>query len=112
MTLRVANGDKLESKAVCQPLVWRIQEWEFQFKLRTLKHAGSDMVLGVNWMSQFDLVLFDFIQGCLKFKDKNGKVELKSEMPEHFVQMMEMGKIETPCRVLEVISQFPQVFDE
>lgn len=52
MTVRVANGDKLESKAVCQPLVCGVQGWDFQCKLRTLKLRDSNMVLGVNWMSQ------------------------------------------------------------
>lgn len=31
MTMSVANEDKLGSKAVCQPLVWRFLEWKFQF---------------------------------------------------------------------------------
>lgn len=62
--------------------MWRVQEWEFQFKLRTLKLARSDMVLEVNWISQFGLVLFDFVQGSIKFKGNNGEVILKSESPE------------------------------
>lgn len=60
MAIRVANGDKIESRAVCQPLVWRVHDWEFQFNLRALKLGGSDMVLGVDWMSQFSPIVFLF----------------------------------------------------
>lgn len=67
-------------------------EWKFQFKLRTLKLVGSDMVFGVNWMCQFSPFLLDFIQGCIKINGKNGEIEL-SEMPEHSVLMMEIERI-------------------
>lgn len=73
MTVRVANGDKIESNVVCQPLVWRVIGIPVQAK--DIDLAGSDMMLGVNWMGQFSLVLFDFVHRCIKFKDKSGEVE-------------------------------------
>ncbi|KAL2491374.1 Uncharacterized protein Adt_27002 [Abeliophyllum distichum] len=72
MLVTVANGQQLNSISICQSLVWQMQGLEFQFKLKALKLWGSDIVLGVDWLSQFGPTTFDFIQGSISF-DMNGK---------------------------------------
>lgn len=118
------------------PVMWEIQGWEFQYKLRTLKLTWSDMVLGVNWMSQFGPITFDFVQECIQLRSNGEMIELKSGMSKCPAKMMgikEMGRIFRKdsygivgqlChikdekggnmlnQVLEVIKRFPKVFEE
>lgn len=72
LTMRVANGDKLESKSLSQLVVWKMQSWQFQFKLTTLKLPGGDTMIGINWMSQFGPITLNFVQGYVQFKS-NGE---------------------------------------
>ncbi|XP_022847898.1 uncharacterized protein LOC111370433 isoform X1 [Olea europaea var. sylvestris] len=134
VTVRVANGDKLESKSLCQPVAWEMQNWEFQFKLGSLKLAGSDMVLRVNWVSQFGSSTFDFVQGCVQFSSDDEVVDLRSIISKQPIKMMRIdegermfGKEpygivgwlysikeeksgEMPNKILEIIHRFPRVF--
>ncbi|KAL2470071.1 Uncharacterized protein Adt_38207 [Abeliophyllum distichum] len=48
-----------------------MQGLEFQFKLKALKLWDNDMVLGVDWFSQFGPTTFDFTQGYISFQ-RNG----------------------------------------
>ncbi|KAL2505826.1 Uncharacterized protein Adt_21447 [Abeliophyllum distichum] len=79
LVVTMANGQKLESGSVCPPLIWQMQGMEFQYKLRSLKLGGSDMVLEVNWLSQFEPLTFDFIQGHISFVNEGIDVTLSSE---------------------------------
>lgn len=136
MKVRVDNGDKLESKVVCQPLVWRVHGWEFQFNLRTLKLGGTDMVLGLNWMSQFGPIIFDFVRGFVRFKYKQEEITLQNGDPASQVMLIEMKEVddlltkhsygvagqlytitegkeeEIPKQIMEVIGQFLGVSKE
>ncbi|KAL2505089.1 Uncharacterized protein Adt_20710 [Abeliophyllum distichum] len=78
LTVTVANGEKLQSNAICRPLVWRMRGLEYQFKMRTLKLGGSDMVLGVDWLNQFGPVPFDFDEGHISFMSNKKRVTLCS----------------------------------
>ncbi|KAL2526014.1 Uncharacterized protein Adt_11068 [Abeliophyllum distichum] len=76
LTVTVANRQKLESRSVNQPIIRQMQGMEFKNKLRSLKLGGSDMVLGVNWLSQFGTKIFDFSQGHNNFMSKGKRVTL------------------------------------
>ncbi|KAL2465320.1 Uncharacterized protein Adt_41171 [Abeliophyllum distichum] len=84
----VANGQMLESGTVCPPLIWQMQGVEFQYKLRSLKLGESDMVLGVNWLSQFEPITFDFIQGHISFVNEGIEVTLSSEFTTSEFEMI------------------------
>lgn len=77
MTVRVTSRDKLDSKFILKQLIWKVHDWKFQYKLGTLKLGGSDMVLGVNWISQVGPIIFDFIQGYVKFKYNQEEIKLR-----------------------------------
>lgn len=61
-------------------MVWNVQGREFLYNLKTLKLAGSDMVLGVNWMTKFGPINFDYANGCIRFRNNNEVGDLKSEI--------------------------------
>ncbi|CAA2960421.1 Hypothetical predicted protein [Olea europaea subsp. europaea] len=89
----VAGGGNLVSKAVCNPLVWRMQDLEFQFQQRVLKLGESDMILGVDWLRQFSPVLFDFVKGSITFHHEGTEIKLQNEaINEEFQMMIGNGK--------------------
>lgn len=92
------------------------------------------MVLGVDWLSQFNLVIFDFKQGSIMFAYKGAQVELNSENADEEFLMMEwenqwlrrqpygiVAKIQAmneeerdtlPTEVQVIIEQYSEVFVE
>lgn len=55
------------STAIYKPHVWTMQGMEFQYQQRVIRLGDSDLVLRMDWLSQFDLVLFYFSRGSIKF---------------------------------------------
>ncbi|KAL2532080.1 Uncharacterized protein Adt_05431 [Abeliophyllum distichum] len=95
LTVTVANGQKLDSKSVNLPITWQMQGIEFQFKLRSLQLGGSDMVLGVNWLSQFGPVTFDFKEGHINFMSDGGKVTLCSGNVDGRIELINGPQLES-----------------
>lgn len=60
MTVIVAYGTKLISKAMVKNFHWVMNGTDFHTDLRLLPLGGCDMVLGVQWLSTLGLVLWDF----------------------------------------------------
>ncbi|KAL2466157.1 Uncharacterized protein Adt_42008 [Abeliophyllum distichum] len=88
MMVSVANGQKLESKALSKPLVWQIQNLEFQFKLRSLKLGDNDIGIRDRFAQPIWTSTFDFAQGFIRFK--NGDVvELTNRDSRSRIQMIE-----------------------
>lgn len=135
-TVRMENGEKLESKALYSPLTWKVQNWEFQCHLRTLKLCGSEIVLGLNWMSRFCPIMFNFTLGIIKFKHEGTEVNLRSKDTVPDVKMIGVEKMKNLFRrnscgidgqlytitkgekkeilkqITEIINQCPGVFEE
>lgn len=51
LSVIVADGTKLCSKAVCKTFKWEMQGLSFTTKVRVLPIRGCDMVLGILWLS-------------------------------------------------------------
>ncbi|XP_027086384.1 uncharacterized protein [Coffea arabica] len=79
LTVRVANGERLESRQLSRPLNWKIQGHEFQHHFNTLQLGSCDMVLGVDWLARYSPIEFDFNQLSMKFSKGKEEVELKGE---------------------------------
>lgn len=60
---------------------------EFQYQLKVPKFGGSDMVLGVDWLSQFKRVISDFCKGSIKFTNEENELELNCEPYKEFKMM-------------------------
>ncbi|KAF7153404.1 hypothetical protein RHSIM_Rhsim01G0083200 [Rhododendron simsii] len=59
LTIVVADGTKIYSKALVKELQWALQGMNFSFEVRLLPLGGCDMVLGVQWLSTLGPVLWD-----------------------------------------------------
>ncbi|KAF7154741.1 hypothetical protein RHSIM_Rhsim01G0051500 [Rhododendron simsii] len=60
LTVVVADGTKISSKAMVKNLHWTVQDTDFVSDMRLLPLGGCDMVLGVQWLSTLGTVLWDF----------------------------------------------------
>ncbi|KAA8522988.1 hypothetical protein F0562_009411 [Nyssa sinensis] len=60
LTVVVADGTKLQSKAVVKEFQWVMQGTTFTADMRLLPLGGCDMVLGVQWLSTLGPMLWDF----------------------------------------------------
>ena len=85
LMVKVANGEKIQSRGLVKPVVWKMQGYEFQHQFNTLKLGGCDMVLGVDWLARFSPMEFDFQGLRVRFKKGKQQVELKGE--GHQVQL-------------------------
>lgn len=64
-----------------------MQGLEFQNQLKVPKFGGSDMVLGVDWLSQFKRVISDFCKGSIKFTNEENELDLNCEPYKEFKMM-------------------------
>lgn len=70
-----------------------MQNLEFQYRLRVMKFRDCDIVLGVDWLSQFNPVLFDFIEGSITLTYESTKMEFYNEViKDEFKTMIDNGK--------------------
>lgn len=77
LTVIVADGTKLMSKAAISDFTWWMQGTEFQADVRLLPLGGCDMVLGVQWLTTLGPVLWDFKELHMEFHAKGKKHVLR-----------------------------------
>lgn len=77
LTVVVADGTKVFSKAMVEGFKWNMQGAEFEANVRLLPLGGCDMVLGVQWLSTLGPVLWDFKDLRMEFKTKDRKHVLR-----------------------------------
>ena len=68
LSVRVANGEKLQSRNIAKPIAWRMQGYEFLHQFNTLRLGGCDMILGVDWLARNSPMEFDFRRLSMKFR--------------------------------------------
>nr|XP_027067528.1 uncharacterized protein LOC113693155 [Coffea arabica] len=82
LTVRVANGELLESRQLQGALQWEMQGNKFTHQFNTLKLGSCHMVLGVDWLARYSPIEFDFKQLSMRFLQGSQPVELKGEVSE------------------------------
>ena len=56
----VGNGACVTSKAICPRVRWEVNQHKFGFDLKVMELSGWHIVLGVDWMTHFSPITFDF----------------------------------------------------
>ncbi|KAF7117136.1 hypothetical protein RHSIM_RhsimUnG0001700 [Rhododendron simsii] len=79
LSVAVANGTRLSSKAVCKNLSWEMQGIMFSAEVRLLSLGVCDMVLGIQWLSTLGPILWDFRNLSMQFHLQGKPVDLKGE---------------------------------
>lgn len=97
LTVVVADGTKIFSKAIVKDCTWTVQGVEFTADMRLLPLGGCDMVLGVQWLSTLGPVLWDFKNLKMEFTVLGTKHTLKGgEVPA--VQLVDAKAMEQLLR--------------
>ncbi|XP_071906000.1 uncharacterized protein [Coffea arabica] len=79
LVVKVANGDRLESRQLNKPLEWEIQGYKFQHHFNTLRLGSCDAVLRVDWLAKFSPIEFDFRGLNMRFHRGKNLIELRGE---------------------------------
>ena len=56
----VGNRACVTSKAICPRVKWEVNQHQFGFDLKVMQLSGWHIVLGVDWMTHFSPITFDF----------------------------------------------------
>ncbi|KAK4394129.1 hypothetical protein Sango_1883700 [Sesamum angolense] len=106
MMIRVADGSKLSSKLICPKFSWEVQGHRFSHPVRLLKLGGYDLVLGCDWLSNYNPVELDFHQLKVTLSQAGKKLVLRALPNES------SAKKEENTKVLELLQQYNDVFQE
>jgi Reverse transcriptase (RNA-dependent DNA polymerase)/RNase H-like domain found in reverse transcriptase/Retroviral aspartyl protease len=77
MVVMVANGDRMVTDSTCQALLFSIQGYQFCHDLRLLPMQGYDVILGLDWLSQFGPMCIDWHNRWVEFQQQGDKIRLQ-----------------------------------
>jgi Retroviral aspartyl protease len=84
LIVMVANGDKMVTNSKCSALQFSLQGQSFIGDLRLLPIQGYDLILGLDWLSQFIPMVVDWSKKWVQF-ERNGeivKLQVQKEVAE------------------------------
>lgn len=67
--VQVANGQKLQGSEMCSQILLTCQGCKMPIDLLLLPMKGCDVVLGIQWMREFNEIYFDFRKLRVRFKN-------------------------------------------
>jgi Retroviral aspartyl protease len=87
MVVMVANGEKMVTDSKCTSLQFSIQGYEFKHEMRLLPVRGYDLILGLDWLSQFGPMTVDWKHKWVEFPINNQTVRLQVQDEKAVIQM-------------------------
>ncbi|XP_027088762.1 uncharacterized protein [Coffea arabica] len=75
----MGNGTSVTSNAVCPGVKWGINQHQFRFDLKAMELGGWDIILGVDWMTHFSPITFDFQQLRISLHHEGGEIHLHGQ---------------------------------
>jgi hypothetical protein len=72
LSVKVANGEQLQSYEVCRATTMHIQDEQFIMDCYTLPLGGFDVILGVQWLRSLEPIVWDFVALSMAFL-RNGR---------------------------------------
>jgi Retroviral aspartyl protease len=76
MVVMVANGEKMVTDSKCESLLFSIQGTKFNSDLRLLPIQGYDVILGLDWLSQWGDMQINWHDKWLKFQREDQEIKL------------------------------------
>jgi Retroviral aspartyl protease len=93
MVVMVANREKIITDSKCASLNFSIQGFDFAHELRLLLVKGYDMILGLDWLSQFGPMTIDWQQKWVEFKQGDRLIRLEVKGEQAVIQQYECIKV-------------------
>ncbi|XP_035545954.1 uncharacterized protein LOC118348438 [Juglans regia] len=136
ISVKVANGQLIESTGKCVAVPLSIQSIPFTVDFLTLPLGGCDAVLGIQWLSTLSPILWDFVNMSMQFQCNGQEISLKGlTVPQSnliddeesfetfgcgskgiFLQIVACSSIELPSlqnvQVQQLLQQYKEVFNE
>nr|XP_027120832.1 uncharacterized protein LOC113737890 [Coffea arabica] len=75
----VGNGACVTSKAICPKVTWGINQHQFCFDLKVMDLSGWDIILGVDWMTHYSPITFDFHQLTISLHNQGETIQLRGQ---------------------------------
>ncbi|XP_071939900.1 uncharacterized protein [Coffea arabica] len=75
----MGNGTSVTSNAICPNVHWKINQHSFRFDLKVMEVGGWDIILGVDWMTHFNPITFDFQQLRISLYNQGNEVHLHGQ---------------------------------
>jgi hypothetical protein len=95
LSVKVANGETMNSQAQVKGLTWWTQGHTFVDDMRILDIGAYDAILGVNWLKQFGTTTTDWVDKNISFTSQGKSIVLHgvqnkptTELHELFVEQL------------------------
>ncbi|XP_027120880.2 uncharacterized protein [Coffea arabica] len=75
----MGNGTTVTSNAICPNVHWRINQHNFKFDLKVIELDRWDIILGVDWMTHFSPITFDFQQLRISLHHEGSEIHLHGQ---------------------------------
>nr|XP_027123207.1 uncharacterized protein LOC113739959 [Coffea arabica] len=75
----MGNGSCVTSNAICNGVQWRINQHNFRYNLKVMELGGWDIILGVDWMTHFSPITFDFQQLRISLHHEGDEIHLHGQ---------------------------------
>ncbi|XP_071917152.1 uncharacterized protein [Coffea arabica] len=75
----MGNGACVTSNVVCPNVQWSINQHHFRFNPQVMELGGWDIILGVDWMTHFSPITFDFQQLRISLHHEGGEIHLHGQ---------------------------------
>jgi Retroviral aspartyl protease len=89
MVVMVSNGAQMVTYSKCDSLIFSIQGTEFCNDLRLLPIQGYDIILGLDWLSQWGDMRINWKDKWVKFQKDDQAVKLQVSEEVAVVRMCE-----------------------
>jgi hypothetical protein len=77
LTVKVANGERLQSYGICKDTTVDIQGEEFVMDCYTLPLEGFDVILGIQWLKSLGPIIWNFVALSMAFLRQGQSVRLQ-----------------------------------
>lgn len=84
----IADGSVVSSSSFCPRVVWVIQDYSFTYPLVTMDIGVWDMILSVDWMTQYSPITFDFQQMQVRLYNEGAKMVLEGEVQQPIMKLV------------------------
>lgn len=136
ISVAVADGGHLISRAMCKQLHWTMQGTPFETDVRFLPLGGCDLVLGIQWLATLGPIVWDFARLRMEFNPNGVKHVLRGKQTSSTqavtsslmsrliskrangmvarLNMMEVAPMpnETPSDLVAILKRFADIFQE
>ncbi|XP_071901188.1 uncharacterized protein [Coffea arabica] len=91
----MGNETTVTSNAICPNMHWKINQHSFRFDLKVMELEGWDIILGVNWMTHFSPIIFDFQQLRISQHSEGNKIHLHGQAEDYDMDLIKGKDLRT-----------------